>query len=108
MIRRPPRSTLFPYTTLFRSQGQGQGQGQGTGQGQGGGGAGGSGKPAGSTEPIYVTGQAQADPGTGNNVGSQPGVQNELVPYDKVLADYRAQALNQVDRADIPEEERAL
>src|SRR3712207_8746258 len=25
MIRRPPRSTLFPYTTLFRSaQGQGQ------------------------------------------------------------------------------------
>ena len=21
MIRRPPRSTLFPYTTLFRSQG---------------------------------------------------------------------------------------
>src|SRR3712207_8107983 len=24
MIRRPPRSTLFPYTTLFRSQGIGQ------------------------------------------------------------------------------------
>src|SRR3712207_7010869 len=24
MIRRPPRSTLFPYTTLFRSQGLGQ------------------------------------------------------------------------------------
>src|SRR2546429_6463091 len=23
MIRRPPRSTLFPYTTLFRSEGQG-------------------------------------------------------------------------------------
>src|SRR5258706_11644988 len=23
MIRRPPRSTLFPYTTLFRSQGIG-------------------------------------------------------------------------------------
>src|SRR3712207_7861544 len=23
MIRRPPRSTLFPYTTLFRSQGKG-------------------------------------------------------------------------------------
>src|SRR2546422_5181696 len=23
MIRRPPRSTLFPYTTLFRSRGQG-------------------------------------------------------------------------------------
>src|SRR5690349_22073886 len=24
MIRRPPRSTLFPYTTLFRSDGRGQ------------------------------------------------------------------------------------
>src|SRR2546430_8274624 len=24
MIRRPPRSTLFPYTTLFRSQGDNQ------------------------------------------------------------------------------------
>src|SRR5947199_4079816 len=25
MIRRPPRSTLFPYTTLFRSRGGGPG-----------------------------------------------------------------------------------
>src|SRR3712207_6978887 len=25
MIRRPPRSTLFPYTTLFRSRGRGAG-----------------------------------------------------------------------------------
>src|SRR2546430_5177585 len=24
MIRRPPRSTLFPYTTLFRSQSEGR------------------------------------------------------------------------------------
>src|SRR3712207_8148445 len=24
MIRRPPRSTLFPYTTLFRSQAEGR------------------------------------------------------------------------------------
>src|SRR5438477_4161992 len=24
MIRRPPRSTLFPYTTLFRSRGNGK------------------------------------------------------------------------------------
>src|SRR5256885_16604783 len=28
MIRRPPRSTLFPYTTLFRSQTVGVGAGQ--------------------------------------------------------------------------------
>src|SRR2546425_7142753 len=27
MIRRPPRSTLFPYTTLFRSRGLGEGAG---------------------------------------------------------------------------------
>src|SRR3712207_9009822 len=26
MIRRPPRSTLFPYTTLFRSEGSSQGR----------------------------------------------------------------------------------
>src|SRR5260221_6577620 len=26
MIRRPPRSTLFPYTTLFRSPGRGRGE----------------------------------------------------------------------------------
>src|SRR3712207_9240113 len=26
MIRRPPRSTLFPYTTLFRSQRAGEGR----------------------------------------------------------------------------------
>src|ERR1035441_7656057 len=51
MIRRPPRSTLFPYTTLFRSMpnlgvsqspqialaSQGHGSGSGFGQGLGGG-----------------------------------------------------------------------
>src|ERR1035441_10691203 len=26
MIRRPPRSTLFPYTTLFRSEASGEGK----------------------------------------------------------------------------------
>src|SRR3712207_8117643 len=29
MIRRPPRSTLFPYTTLFRSEGSALGAGPG-------------------------------------------------------------------------------
>src|SRR3712207_9012923 len=33
MIRRPPRSTLFPYTTLFRSPGQGE-QRRNRGRGQ--------------------------------------------------------------------------
>src|SRR5688572_31734369 len=27
MLRRPPRATLFPYTTLFRSHGEAGGQG---------------------------------------------------------------------------------
>src|SRR5438445_3912926 len=29
MIRRPPRSTLFPYTTLFRSRGEGDAESRG-------------------------------------------------------------------------------
>src|SRR2546427_8597531 len=33
MIRRPPRSTLFPYTTLFRSQATGGGGGASGGGG---------------------------------------------------------------------------
>src|SRR3712207_8537319 len=32
MIRRPPRSTLFPYTTLFRSQVLDQTSGRGVGR----------------------------------------------------------------------------
>src|SRR5437762_8210977 len=35
MIRRPPRSTLFPYTTLFRSCG-GEEEGSGECEGEGG------------------------------------------------------------------------
>src|SRR2546429_9543226 len=33
MIRRPPRSTLFPYTTLFRSAGRGSEAAAGCGRG---------------------------------------------------------------------------
>src|SRR5256885_4937588 len=32
MIRRPPRSTLFPYTTLFRSRRRGTGAPEGEGR----------------------------------------------------------------------------
>src|SRR3712207_8814445 len=35
MIRRPPRSTLFPYTTLFRSGRHGGRQAEGRGAGRG-------------------------------------------------------------------------
>src|SRR3712207_7444127 len=34
MIRRPPRSTLFPYTTLFRSDGRRGGEGGTAGRGR--------------------------------------------------------------------------
>src|SRR3712207_8143990 len=34
MIRRPPRSTLFPYTTLFRSADAGDGSPDGQGAGR--------------------------------------------------------------------------
>ena len=40
------------------------------------------------------------DPGTGTDSG--------LVPYSQYLAEYQAQALNQVDRQLIPEQERDL
>src|SRR5207247_3269072 len=35
MIRRPPRSTLFPYTTLFRSKGDRDGANRGKAPGSG-------------------------------------------------------------------------
>src|SRR5256885_9745835 len=35
MIRRPPRSTLFPYTTLFRSHGREGGRGVARARGRG-------------------------------------------------------------------------
>src|SRR3712207_7924359 len=35
MIRRPPRSTLFPYTTLFRSPGEDGGESDGLAAGAG-------------------------------------------------------------------------
>src|SRR2546425_12849070 len=34
MIRRPPRSTLFPYTTLFRALGEGAARGGGAARGE--------------------------------------------------------------------------
>src|SRR2546430_6109563 len=53
MIRRPPRSTLFPYTTLFRSRGAGRG-------------GGGRGAPAARLAPCAVRGAG----GDSRRVGS--------------------------------------
>ena len=52
--------------------------------------------------------QAQGTSGNGTNDKTGQGVQNDLVPYDQVLAQYRDAALNQVDRAAIPESQRQL
>jgi hypothetical protein len=89
------------------SQGRGQGNGSG-GQGNGNGGQGGGTKPANSSETIYVPGQAQDNGQNGQPSGSGQGNPNDLVPYSSVLAQYRDQALSQVDRADIPDQERQL
>ena len=65
-------------------------------------------KPVNSSETIYVPGQAQDTGQNGQPSGSGQGNPNDLVPYNSVLAQYRDQALSQVDRADIPDQERQL
>src|SRR5688572_32466744 len=79
MIRRPPRSTLFPYTTLFRSTeldpasaartiygddgagtAAGGGAGGGEGGGAGGGGAGGGGAGGGGARSEEHTSELQS------------------------------------------------
>src|SRR3712207_7053880 len=79
MIRRPPRSTLFPYTTLFRSTKRWQfildrGKGGGVGQGDG--------------EPGDVLGP----PGDGQagEAGTEPGEE----VYEGWLEDRKSTRLN--------------
>jgi hypothetical protein len=98
------------------TQGQGQsaqGQSSSGGTGSGGSGSGGGSgtagsKPAAGSEKVYVPGQAQGVSGNGTPDGSGQGVQNGLLPYDQVLGQYQDAALSQVNRADIPEQERQL
>src|SRR3712207_6881362 len=54
MIRRPPRSTLFPYTTLFRSKPEARGEDQGLQEDEG--------EPAGAAHQ-QGTGQERRDLG---------------------------------------------
>src|SRR3712207_8377711 len=73
MIRRPPRSTLFPYTTLFRSGlGHEGGVGGGKAEHQVDGGAFQPGGPAG----LQVGGPGGAE-GAGGGVDGQHGVRSE-------------------------------
>src|SRR2546425_2995787 len=55
MIRRPPRSTLFPYTTLFRSVSAALGISIGVGQGERGRGRGGAVAPPDLPPPALPT-----------------------------------------------------
>ncbi len=64
-------------------------------------------RPAGGTEPVYVPGQPQSTD-QGVNQGSGPGQSQELVPYGQVLSQYQQQAIQDVGRADIPEQEQQL
>src|SRR3712207_8713569 len=63
MIRRPPRSTLFPYTTLFRSDEGSRGQGLGPDRG---------GRGAGRDDRRGRRGSSQApDRGSGGGAGRE-------------------------------------
>src|SRR3712207_8774509 len=70
MIRRPPRSTLFPYTTLFRSGGFLLHQARGH-AGRGPGGGGGPGRPGADEQGR------QGGVGGGPAAGAQPGGQRD-------------------------------
>src|SRR3989441_6740088 len=65
MIRRPPRSTLFPYTTLFRSGRDGRGAvGEGSGEGEAG--------PATELRRAEVGGEHEEDPADTHGEAQRP------------------------------------
>src|SRR2546425_11395748 len=73
MIRRPPRSTLFPYTTLFRSRGREPARGHGAPRSRRAGGV----RPAGRApgpEPGRAPGDPRARPRTGGDRFPRPTV----------------------------------
>src|SRR3712207_9397863 len=79
MIRRPPRSTLFPYTTLFRSRAADQ-------------------APASLDKTVGDDG----DTAFGDLLAA-----DQLAPEEEVADQWRAKAL-QVAVADLPEQERRV
>src|SRR2546430_7068184 len=69
MIRRPPRSTLFPYTTLFRSPG--------------------------SEADARGEAQAEADPGQGSEIPAGNGrrrLPDQAAQFDPVIAFVRSRS----------------
>src|SRR5690554_8061331 len=78
MIRRPPRSTLFPYTTLFRSASAGNPEIRtGTGSVAGGPGAG---EASGRAHPGPAHRDPPGEPGQPAQPGETAALPPELVP----------------------------
>src|SRR3712207_1308431 len=77
MIRRPPRSTLFPYTTLFRSVGISEGAKLVTG---------GTGRPGGLKTGLYVEPTIFSEVRTGMRIAQEEifGPVLCIIPYDTV------------------------
>src|SRR3712207_4537455 len=86
MIRRPPRSTLFPYTTLFRSVAA-QG-GEGVAEHQGGGGL---------ADPALAA--DDGDRAAAGHRGLGPGDELALGPLGRAGAEVDAAAAQPVDEA---------
>src|SRR3989441_3492728 len=94
MIRRPPRSTLFPYTTLFRSGRDGRGAvGEAGGEGEAG--------PATELRRAEVGGEHEEDPAVGHGEAHRPGpgveqraVEARRGPQGPVRRDRKSTRLN--------------
>src|SRR3712207_8768443 len=72
MIRRPPRSTLFPYTTLFRSD-EGRGQAHSANDARGRAGGGPLRRGPSREERSYRVGGSRGDARRGSKEGCSPG-----------------------------------
>jgi hypothetical protein len=94
-----------------RTAGQAPGEGSQGAAGPAAGGGGPSGtpgaRPPGASEPVYVPPQGADDQG-GTPDGSGQGERNGMVPYQQVLTRYQNQALDEVSRSAVPDQERQL
>jgi hypothetical protein len=102
-----------------QGSGAGHGRGSASGQGQGSsgsgstGGAGSGGGHAGQngvaapSDQVFIPGQATSA-SQGVNQGASSGEQNGLVPYQQVIAQYQAQAVQDTQRENVPEQDQQL
>src|SRR3712207_670410 len=93
MIRRPPRSTLFPYTTLFRSGDRDHADRE---------------APAKVIEPCVLADRREDTDGQGDDEADQDGVEPELDRHREALAQFRGdraarpERLTEIAREDVP------